>query len=136
MKNFKSPRAVFVRSNRTWLRVNIDDITYIESCGDYVQWKGTDSKGKEQTLCLSDGSLDKVCEQLAPYGFLRIHRKYALSVERIEDYDGQTVVVGSHVLPVSRQKRKWLVDQLCSGPLAGAETGPVVFPETGPSPLA
>jgi DNA-binding LytR/AlgR family response regulator len=44
--------------------------------------------------------------------FVNIHRSFIVNIDKIVDLDQNTVIIGKQILPISRYKRNYLMDQL------------------------
>lgn len=81
--------------------VDARDVYFIESDGDYTVIRS--SEGTD--YCRE--SLSNLAERLAPYGFLRIHRRWLISANRVEHLgqtDGKLYLhIAGQQLPVARR---------------------------------
>jgi DNA-binding LytR/AlgR family response regulator len=88
-----------------------DDVSWVESSGDYVRLHLRD--GTQHLVRVPISLLE---EQWHDHGFARIHRGYLVAVRDIHEIrtsEGHTVVgVGNYDLPVSRRHSKELRDRL------------------------
>jgi DNA-binding LytR/AlgR family response regulator len=89
-----------IRVNRRTVRVALPAIRYIESLSDYVVIH-TDSDAHTTKERISD-----LAEQLAPHGFLRIHRSFLVAPRHVDAFTAQEVQIGDRTLSVSRTYRK------------------------------
>jgi DNA-binding LytR/AlgR family response regulator len=84
----------FVKSNYKMVRINFDDILYIEGMSEYVVIK---TKTGNIITLLSF----KIIEQTLPESrFIRIHKSYMVSLEKIDSIEGQYVKIGNKELPI------------------------------------
>ena len=81
------------------VRIAFDDILYIEGLKDYVKVHVTNN---EQAI-LSLTSLKALEEKLPPERFLRIHRSYIVSLEKIRAVTKNSAQIGETTIPVSEQ---------------------------------
>jgi len=101
-----------VKKHRKIEMININDINYIQAAGHYSELHLLNGK-KE----LHNKSLDKLM-MLLPDNFERIHRSYAVSMDRVDQikrYPGskyELVLKDSTVIPCSRIKFKELILRL------------------------
>jgi DNA-binding LytR/AlgR family response regulator len=98
----KQQKALFVYSEYTLVRIDIDDILYLESMSDYVKIH-TQSRAKP-VLTLS--SLKEMLTKLPAAQFVRIHRSYAVAVQRISAQRSRTVLIGDSELPLGDTYRE------------------------------
>jgi two-component system response regulator LytT len=87
-----------------------DEVAYVEAQGDYVRLH---ARGGAPLVRVSLAVLE---ERWVPYGFLRIHRRYLVSLRHVEglrsDAGHWTVQVAGSDLPVSRRHTRELRDVL------------------------
>lgn len=84
----------FVKSNYKMVKVNYEDILYIEGLSEYI--KIITKTGSIITL-LSFKNIEKT---LPESGFVRIHKSYLVSLSKIESVEGQYVKIGNKELPI------------------------------------
>lgn len=85
-----------VRSNRQTSRIKFDELLYLESLGDYIEFhlvNGTVISSKEKISHMEDS---------LPDGFLRIHRSFIVNRSMITSFAMDHVMMGNKELPVSR----------------------------------
>jgi len=95
-----------IRVNRRTVRVALPAIRYIESLSDYVVIH-TDSDAHTTKERISD-----LAEQLAPHGFIRIHRSFLVAPRHVDAFTAQEVQIGDQTLSISRTYRKEALVQL------------------------
>jgi DNA-binding LytR/AlgR family response regulator len=97
-----------------------DEVAYAEAQGDYVRLH---TGGDAPLVRIPLAALE---ERWVPYGFLRIHRRYLVSLRYVEELRSDaghwTVRVAGRELPVSRRQSRELRDRL--GRWATAPGGP------------
>lgn len=86
--------------DRRRMRLPIDEITWIESRRDRVEIH-TENRTLSTYRNLSD-----LAEELEPCGFIRIHRSFLVSRERIDSWSATEVVLGGRSLPIGRTYRR------------------------------
>ncbi len=90
------PKQIKLETGTSTQMVNIDDILYIESEGNYIYVYCTDSK---YTL---RQSLDSIANKLSNTHFFRIQRSYIININKIGAYSKKTVTINGVELPISR----------------------------------
>lgn len=90
-----SLQSINIRENRKNRLVNIDQINYIESLGDYVKIHLVDEKivTKEKISAL---------EKRLPVQFIRVHRSFLVNKIHITSYNKDQLFIGEQQLPISR----------------------------------
>ncbi|SRR6266487_3181834 len=94
INNPSVPVSVFIKSGYEQVRVELDDILYAESNGNYMQFVLTDKKITSR-LTVSEA------EALLPVAsFIRIHRSYIVSKKHITKIEKNSVWIQQTELPV------------------------------------
>jgi DNA-binding LytR/AlgR family response regulator len=94
INNPSVPVSVFIKSGYEQLRVELDDILYAESNGNYMQFVLADKKITSR-LTVSEA------EALLPVAsFIRIHRSYIVSKKHITKIEKNSVWIQQTELPV------------------------------------
>ncbi len=92
----ESGKYIFVKSEGKFVRINMEDIYYIEALKEYVRIFCTDG-----TLVVYQ-TMQHLEEKLPADMFFRIHRSYIIGIRHIKAIEGNTVLVHKTQLPVSR----------------------------------
>jgi len=100
------PNKLFINIDKKLTRINLDDILFIEGKGDYI------TIHTENNKYTTYASLKKVYNRLTRHQFVNIHRSFIVNIDKIVDLDQNSVVIGKDVLPISRYKRNYLMEQL------------------------
>lgn len=90
---------IYFRSERKMVKVAQDDILFIESIKDYIKVVTTNG------TVITKQSISTVEENLPKDKFIRIHRSFIVSLNKIESYNNELVWVAKHELPISRMYR-------------------------------
>ena len=107
-QNYTEPEEdyIFVKSNLKKRKVYVNDIKWVEALGDYVK-----VVTKDQSHVVL--STMKAFEKELPEGrFLRIHKSYIVSLEKIDRFNSKNVEVGTVEIPLSRNKKSTLMEAL------------------------
>ena len=97
---------MFVRSERKMVKINFNDIQYIESLGDYVKIFTDD-----QTIVTRE-TITNIEAKLSNDNFIRIHRSYIVSFKGISSYTNEFVEVNGKALPISRSYKESVLQKL------------------------
>ena len=87
---------VFLKVNKKMVKVFFRDILYIESLKDYVMVRTINDD------LIVHHNLHSFNELLPEDNFIRIHRSYAVSLDKIKAIDGNQVEIGGKHLPIGR----------------------------------
>lgn len=89
-------KSIFVKSEYKLLQINLDDIRYIEGLKDYV--KIYTEQSAHPILSLMNM---KAMEQMLPASrFIRVHRSFIVSKEKIREIDRGRIVFGDVYIPI------------------------------------
>jgi two-component system, LytTR family, response regulator LytT len=92
-------KFLFLKSEYKIIRINFDDILYIEGLKDYVK---VFLKNEARPI-LSINSLKTLEAKLPASRFMRVHRSFIVNLERVETIERFRIVFGKVYIPVSEQ---------------------------------
>jgi len=96
----------FVKSDKKQVRIDIRQVQFIESYGNYVKIWIADR------FILTSGILAEYEKDLA-FGFLRVHKSYLIQPEFIESIEGNTIYLrNKQQVPIGRKYRQEVKDKL------------------------
>jgi two-component system LytT family response regulator len=87
---------IFVRSDRKMIKVNFSDIKYIESLADYIKIHLSDK------TVVTRETISNIEIKLPQKDFIRIHRSYIVSLEKIDSFTNEYLEIDKIQLPISR----------------------------------
>lgn len=94
--NIQQEPHIFLKVSKKLIKVNLNDILYIESLKDYIKVITT----------LGDyvvyKSLTAISEELPQSNFIRVHRSYAISINKIKSIEGNSVEISNRRIPIGR----------------------------------
>jgi DNA-binding LytR/AlgR family response regulator len=90
---------IYLRVDRKMIKVLLDEITYIESDKDYV--KVFTEKGS----VITRQTIASIEAMLSQNQFVRIHRSYIISLNKIKSFSTESVEIGNKELPVGKLYR-------------------------------
>lgn len=99
-------KSMFVNINSRLIKIDFEDIQFLESKGDYVQIK-TDEKKH-----LVHVTLKKMEEKLPSSMFLKVHRSYIINLDKIIDIEDNSILIAEEIIPISRGNREALLTRL------------------------
>jgi len=89
---------IFLRVEHDLVRVYLKDILYVEGFKDYVKVYTT---GNNMIKALA--TMKSIEEKLPEASFMRIHRSFIVSLDKIESIHNSTVKIGKAIIPVTAQ---------------------------------
>lgn len=96
----------FIRCGSKYEKIHFDQILYIEGMQNYVTIYT--QKGKYVTLL----NLKNLEENLDSQSFIRVHKSYIVSIDKIEGIEGNEIFIQSHRIPMSRNYREQVLQQV------------------------
>lgn len=98
---------VYLKVDRDMKKVYLNEILYIESWKDYV--KLFLSNGKTLLVKQSISSMEML---LSDHKFLRVHRSFMVSLNKISGYNGISVQLETTEIPIGRLYKQTVMDRL------------------------
>jgi len=103
-----NPHAfVYLKADRIMHKIFVSEILYVESWKDYVRIYFTDGK-----YMLVKQPLSAIENLLSQHDFLRVHRSYIVSVNKISGYTGMSIRLGTTEIPIGRLYKQSVMNQL------------------------
>ncbi|GAA4046933.1 LytTR family DNA-binding domain-containing protein [Flavobacterium chungnamense] len=99
-------KEIYLNIDKRLVKVEVSTINFIKANGDYVFIK-TDSQNYTVHT-----TLKKIEDKLSNSFFLKVHRSYIINLNKIIDIQDSTVLVGSKLIPVSKNNRSNLMFRL------------------------
>jgi len=97
--------SLFVRSDKKLIKIDINEIQYIEAYGNYI-------KIFTEKMILTPQTLNDFLEKLPP-NFLRIHKSFVINFNTLKLMDGNQIVLqdGAKV-PIGKSYKKAVLDRV------------------------
>jgi DNA-binding LytR/AlgR family response regulator len=86
---------VFVKDNGTLKKLNVEDILFLEAMGDYVKVHTA------QKFHVLHSTLKSIEEKLSMAKFIRVHRSYIVSLQKIDFIQDGVISIGKSSIPVA-----------------------------------
>lgn len=90
---------IYLRVDRKMVKVLLDDILYIESDKDYVKVY------TEKGYLITRQTIASVEAMLSDSKFVRLHRSYIVSLNKLKSFTSETVEIGNKELPIGKLYR-------------------------------
>ena len=97
---------IFVRSERKMVKINFDEILYIESLSDYIKIYLADK------ISTTRETISNIETKLPTNNFLRIHRSYIVNLKKVVSYTNEFVEIGKKAIPISRTYKENVLKKL------------------------
>lgn len=98
--------CIFVRHQDKMVKVQIDDILYIEAERNYAR---IHSKNKEYLLVVTLKDLE---DKLPNNHFIRIHRSFIVNLSKIDEIATSHIVISKKAIPISPESKKQLLQHI------------------------
>lgn len=97
---------MFVRADRKMVKINFNEILYIESLGDYLKIF------LERETIITRETMNNINSKLPESKFIRIHRSYIVSLNEITSYTNEFIEINNKALPISRSYKETVLQKL------------------------
>jgi DNA-binding LytR/AlgR family response regulator len=96
---------ITVKSGKKIYQLSLDDILFVETCGDYVTIQCSAKK------LVVHGTLKSWEEKLKGSLFLKVHRTTLVNLTKINHIEGNLIQIDGHKIPVSESFREQLMEK-------------------------
>lgn len=103
----KTASFIYLKVDRDMKKIFVNDIAYIESWKDYV--KVFLNTGK---YIIAKQSISAMENLLSDHKFIRVHRSYMVSFDKISGYNGMSVQLSGHEIPIGRLYKQAVMERL------------------------
>ena len=103
MSNPVEKETIFVKVESLLLKIDIDDILWIEAFGDYIKIQMDD---KIYTVY---STLKKTIEKLPKKKFVRVHRSFIINISKITNIDPNNLEINKKIIPISASYKEELL---------------------------
>lgn len=101
-----APGHIFIKTDGKLVRLNNEDILFIESMGDYVKFVTRDKK------YVTHNSIRNLEEKVSKDCFIRVHRSYIINVQKIDDIRENDLHINGVEIPISKHLRAEVMKKL------------------------
>ncbi|AUC84284.1 DNA-binding response regulator [Polaribacter sp. ALD11] len=106
-KKESSPSSInkssfFIKEGDEFIKIKIADIDYIEGMKDYAKIVTGNN------FCMALKTLKSIEKLLESKQFLRIHKSFIVPLQKITQYNGKSVLINTHEVPVGNSYRSTL----------------------------
>jgi two-component system response regulator LytT len=97
--DYKENDFLFLRVEYELVKVYLKNILYVEGFKDYVKIYVTNNNGFIKSLI----TMKNIEEKLPSHSFIRVHRSFIVSLDKIDAITTNTIKIGKAIIPVSNQ---------------------------------
>jgi len=102
----KEDEFIYVKENKKVVKVYINEILYIEGLSEYVQIYTENKK------LITKTSMSNMEDKLPQDDFMRIHKSYIVSLNKIEAFTASSIDVPGKELPIGRSYKNSVLETL------------------------
>lgn len=95
-ESISTDKHVLLKVDKRILRIELDNIFYIESLKDYIRVKTKIGD------FITHQTLTAITELLPSSNFIRIHRSYTIALNKVDALNGNAVEINNNLLPIGR----------------------------------
>lgn len=106
VNNSKDQEVIWLKAEKKNNRILINDILYVEAVGDYVKVKTLHGQ-----LIIHE-TMHGILDRLKDFGFIRVHRSFIISPDKIDFIEGNRVSIKNESIPVGQAYRENLEEKL------------------------
>jgi DNA-binding LytR/AlgR family response regulator len=97
-KNDKS-NSIFLKRDKKYVQVIIDEIFFIEAAGNYTKVVTT-----RETITIRE-KISDLLKLLPDSDFIQIHKSFAIAKKHIKSIEGNQIAMGGYVVPIGKMYR-------------------------------
>lgn len=101
----QKPSTIFLRADKKYTQVNVDNILYLESVGNYAK-----VVLKDEIVTVRE-KISDLLESLPNENFIQVHKSFAVASHHIHSIEGNRIFIAEHTVPIGKVF-KMNVDQL------------------------
>ena len=98
---------IFIRVDGRYIKLDLDEILYVETLGDYVTFV---TENDEKLIVHS--TLKNIDEKLKSDKFFKVHRSFIVNITKIVDIEEYNLVIDEKVIPISRTLKPILMKKI------------------------
>ncbi len=102
----QSENHIFIKSDGKLVRLNNEDILYIESMGDYVKFVTPEKK------YITHNTIKALEEKVNKRFFMKVHRSYIINLTKIDDIRENDLFIKGTEIPISKAHKQDVLRRL------------------------
>ena len=105
VQNEMASTSIFVKSDKKIIKLNLEDINYVEAYGNYV-------KIYTENMILTPQTLSDFLKKLSD-DFIRIHKSFIINFNQLKLIDGNQIILQNNIkLPIGKSYRKAVLNKV------------------------
>jgi len=97
---------IFVRSDRKMVKINFNEILFIESLSDYIKIH------LEESTVVTRETISNIEAKLPQQKFMRVHRSFIVALATIDSFTSEHIEIKDNVIPISRSYKNEVLRSL------------------------
>jgi two-component system LytT family response regulator len=98
--NHRVEPHIFIKVDKKMVKINIDEILFIEGMKEYIKVATTDK------TYITHKSLTSLTEEMPADRFMRIHKSYTIALNKVKSIEGNRIHIHSYTIPIGRNYSK------------------------------
>ncbi|MEL4457055.1 LytTR family DNA-binding domain-containing protein [Lutimonas vermicola] len=94
--SYEKSDFIFVRADRKMVKINFDELDYIESLSDYLKIHVNNK------VIITRETISSIEAKLPKQDFMRVHRSYIVSINKIQSFTPEFIEIKNKAIPISR----------------------------------
>lgn len=94
-----APATIFLRANKQYIQVNIHEILFLESAGNYVKVVTI-----KETITVRD-KISDLLTKFPDHHFTKVHKSYAVAKSHISRIAGNRIFINEYEVPIGKMYR-------------------------------
>lgn len=94
------PEGIFVKSEGIMVNINLSDILFVESMGNYVT---INTPSKKHTVLMT---MKEIEGKLPSNTFVRVHRSYIINLNEIETIEDTVIIIKGKLIPIGKSYKE------------------------------
>lgn len=99
----------FIKAENKLVKIDLKEVLFAEALQNYVVIQTTEKK------FITYLTFKAVEEYLTGSGFLKTHKSFIIAADKIDSIEGNTIRIGKHEIPISRNLKDEVMDKLLKG---------------------
>lgn len=100
---------IFVKVDKKMVKVVLNEILFIESLKDYIKIYTAESH------LIVHKALASIVEELPSENFIRVHKSFAIAIDKVKAIEGSSLEIASNTIPIGRSYLKKAKETIFSG---------------------
>ena len=95
-----SKNQIFLKGDKKYHQISIDDILFIEAYGNYTKVYLPDQ------MIVTHSTISFFEMELSSNQFLRVHKSFIVNIPKIETIEGNRIIIENHKIPIGQTYKK------------------------------